>query len=184
MSPSASLHTGKHRRRALLATLVAPLVTLGIAIGPGMAHASTPALFLPAENSLGNNNCSVSGWPNGIIWCGTGVGANFPNGTQEVFGIGQDDAVWTDYGTESHPSGWKSLGGSCDPDVDYSLGLSNSGDYYLTVYCLGGNSDYWAKTRSPGVSGGWGGWHDTGVVWGYEAQLPAGILWSNGATTG
>src|SRR5581483_608690 len=96
----------------------APLLALGIAAGSGTAHASSNP-FTPKEVPLGNNHCSVSGWPGGTIFCGTSVGTNFPNKTQEIFGIGLDGAVWTDWGTEAHPSGWKSMGaptsGGCDP---------------------------------------------------------------------
>jgi hypothetical protein len=133
MPPSASLHTAKHRRRALLAILVAPLVALGIAIGPGTAHAGTPELFFPAQpHALENGTCFVSGWPNGIILCQTGIGVNFYNNTQEIFGIGPDRVVYTDYGTESNPSGWKSMGGTCNSDL--SNGLSSQGNYALTYY--------------------------------------------------
>ena len=173
MSPSASLHTSKHRR-ALLAILVAALVALGIAIGPGTAHASTADLFIPAQPGLGAGTCSAGGW-GGIIWCGTGIGVTFPNGTQEVFGIGAgggagEDAMWTVWGTEAHASGWKSLGGICNPF--FVTGLSNNLNYSLTIYCVGSNGDWWSRTRSSGVSGGWGAWQDAGVF------LPSGILFS------
>jgi hypothetical protein len=160
--------------------LIAALVALGIAIGPGTAHASTTGLFRPAENSLGNSECSVSGWPNGIIWCGTGIGANFPNGTQEVFGIGLNGAMWTDYGTESHPSGWKSLGGSCVRA--YVTGLASDGDYGLSLFCIGIDLNWYVNTRDFGVSGGWSGWSDTGVASYNVHDLGPGILFSNGTT--
>jgi hypothetical protein len=184
MSAPASLRTGRHRRRALLAILVAPLAVLGIVTGSGTAHASTAGLFIPAQNYAGQpNECSVSGWPNGIIWCGTGIGVTFPNGHQEVFGTGLNDAVWTDWGTEANPSGWKSMGGQCGQG--FNLGLSSEpGTYGLTLYCVGGNADYWYKTRGSGVNAGWSGWNDTGVPWPdtSPSSLPAGILWSNGQT--
>jgi len=188
MSAPAFLRIGRHRRRALLAILVAPLAALGIVTGSGTAHASTAGLFIPAQNYAGQpNECSVSGWPNGTIWCYTGVGANFPNHTQEVFGIGTNNAVWTDWGTEANPSGWKSMGGQCDPS--YGLGLSsNAGTYGLTLYCVasgpGANGDYWYKTRGAGQSAGWSGWSDTGVPW-PDTSPPTltGVLWSNGTKT-
>jgi hypothetical protein len=92
-----------------------------------------------------------------------------------------DAASWTDYGTESNPSGWKSMGGVCG--LYGPIGIANHGDYSLTIYCESGgsNDDWYYKTRSSGVSGGWGAWHDTGV--GFGGQLPAGILFSNGTTS-
>ncbi len=181
MSASAALLTGKKGRRALQALIAAPLMALGIAAGSGTAHASTTDLFRPEQNQQANGYCSVSGWPNGYIFCGSGIGIGitFPNGTQEVFGIGEDNAMWTDYGTESHPSGWKSMGGQCL--TLFATGLSNNGNYSVTLYCVGTNNDYCYRTRSAGVSGGWGGWHDTGSS--VIGSLPSGILLSNGNTT-
>jgi hypothetical protein len=185
MSQSASLHTGKHRR-ALLAILVAALVALGIAIGPGTAHASTADLFIPAQPQKGKGTCSAGGW-GGTIWCGTGIGVTFPDGTQEVFGIGTadgaiDNAMWTIFGTEAHPSAWESLGGICDET--WAVGLSNNLNYSLTLYCVGTNNPqtWWRKTRSSGVSGGWGAWEDTGVFDLDGNLLPFGILFSDGAS--
>lgn len=167
MSASASLLTGKHRRRALQALIAVPLLALGIAAGPGTAHAAS-LTFIPGEVALGGGHCSISGWPNGTIFCGTSVGANFPNGTQEIFGIGLDAAVWTDWGTEARPSGWKSLGAPttvgggppdlCDPN--FRLQLSNDGHYGLTLECHDIYGIPWYRVRSDGASGGWGGWFD------------------------
>jgi hypothetical protein len=162
MSASASLLTGKNRRRALQALIAAPLLALGIAAGSGTAHASTPATFRPAEVHLSNGYCSVSGWPGGTIYCGTSRGANLPNRTQEIFGIGLDGAVWTDWGTEAHPSGWKLLDGPTSPIFDTCsgcLGLANTGNYQLHVVGL----DYpnhipHEDDRSAGPSGEWDGW--------------------------
>jgi len=97
MSASASLLTGKNRRRALQALIAAPLLALGIAAGSGTAHAVT-GIFAPGEVRLADGHCAVSGWPHGEILCKTSVGANFPNHTQEIFGIGLDGAMWTDWG--------------------------------------------------------------------------------------
>jgi hypothetical protein len=75
-----------------------------------------------------------------------GIGANFPNGTQEIFGIGLDDSMWTDWGTEAHPSGWQQLSPALsDPFCDPSWGivLSNNGDYGLEVECC----DFNGKVR-------------------------------------
>ncbi len=182
MSPAASLRTGGRPRRTLLAILLATLVALGVAIGPGTAHASTSSLFIPAQYVQSTTTfCNVSGWPNGAIWCGTGIGINFPNnGGQEVFGNGENEAVWTDWGTEAHPSGWKSLGGQCG---NSPLGLNDHGDYSVTLFCdaLHG-PDYWYNTRGYGANGTWGGWKDTGVPYGYQSELGSGILWSDGTT--
>jgi hypothetical protein len=177
MSASAALLTGKKGRRALQALIAAPLMALGIAAGSGTAHASTTNLFRPEQDPQANGYCSVSGWPNGYIICGSGIGVTFPNGTQEVFGIGENGAMWTDWGTESNPSGWKTMGGQCD--TLFATGLSNNGNYSVTLYCVAPNAgDYYSKTRSAGVSGGWGGWQDTGIS--VLGALPAGILLSNG----
>lgn len=164
MSASAPLLTGKNRRRALQALIAAPLLALGIAAGSGTAHASS-LTFIPAEVHLSNGYCSVSGWPGGTIFCGTSMGANFPNGTQEVFGIGTSGAVWTDWGTEAKPSGWHSLGapttGGCDPTYNLGsnrLGIGNDGDYGLGVNCYSNLGDLWEIRRNDGPSGGWNGW--------------------------
>jgi hypothetical protein len=159
MSASAPLLTGKHRRRALQALIAATLLALGIAAGSGTAHADGPT-FTPAEVHLPNGNCSVSGWPHGTIFCGTSIGVTFPNQTQEIFGVGLDGAVWTDWGTEAHPSGWKSMG---DPtagfgcDTNARLYLRNIGNYVLNLGCysFGG---FYLNDRSPRVNGTWSGW--------------------------
>jgi hypothetical protein len=160
MSAPASLRTGKNRRRALRALLAGPLLALGIAAGPGTAHASDP-VFTPAEVHLADGHCSVSGWPHGEIFCGTSVGANFPDGTQEIFGIGLNDAMWTDWGTEASPSGWKSMGAPptsrCDPGS--TDGLSNDGDYALVLDCHDFSGTLWFNDRGAGASAGWSGWH-------------------------
>jgi hypothetical protein len=178
MSASAAPPTGKKGRRALQALIAAPLMALGIAAGSGTAHASTTDLFIPEQNPQPNGYCSVSGWANGYIFCGSGIGVTFPNGNQEVFGIGEDGAMWTDWGTEAHPSGWKTMGGQCQ--TLFSTGLSNNGNYSVTLYCVG-NNEYYSKTRATGPSGGWGGWKDTGSS--VIDPLPSGILLSNGNTT-
>jgi hypothetical protein len=162
MSASASLLTGKNRRRALQALIAAPLLALGIAAGPGTAHAAAPLLFTPAQVQLGGGHCSVSGWPHGTIFCGTSLGASFPNGTQEIFGIGLDDSMWTDWGTEAHPSGWQQLSPGlsdtfCAPS--WGIVLSNNGDYGLEVECWDFNGKAWFDDRSDGASGGWSGWY-------------------------
>ena len=162
MPASAPLLTGKKRRRALQALIAAPLLALGIAAGSGTAHASPSPTFRPGEVQLGNGHCSVSGWPGGTIFCGTSRGANLPNGTQEIFGIGLDGGVWTDWGTEASPSGWKLLDGSSSPTCDPSsgLGLANNGDYRLVVECLNIINHFpWQDDRAAGASGGWSGWH-------------------------
>jgi hypothetical protein len=163
MPASAPLLTGKNRRRALQALIAAPLLALGIAAGSGTAHAASSPTFVPEEIHLADGHCSISGWPNGEIFCGTSIGANFPNGTQEIFGIGLNDAVWTDWGTEARPSGWKSLGapttGRCNPSD--GLALRNTGDYELTIFCLDNNAGtLWFDDRGAGVSAGWGGWNE------------------------
>ena len=159
MSASASLLTGKNRRRALRALIAAPLVALGVAAGSGSAHASAP-YFFPGEVPVNSQDCAVSGWPHGEILCGTSVGANFPNGTQEVFGIGLDGAVWTDWGTEASPSGWKSLGAPPNVCVNYGhLNLGNNGNYSLTIGCYDQNLELWQRDRSAGPNGGWGAWY-------------------------
>jgi hypothetical protein len=160
MSASASLLTGKNRRRALLALIAAPLVALGSVAGSGTAYAAPPPVFRPAEVQLGGGHCSVSGWPNGEIFCGSSIGANFPNGTQEVFGIGLDEAVWTDWGTEASPSGWKSLGAPPNTRCNPAGGtvLSNNGDYGLVIACLGMDGNVWIRVRADGVNGGWAPW--------------------------
>jgi hypothetical protein len=112
---------------------------------------------------LANGYCSISGWPNGEIFCGTSIGANFPNGTQEIFGIGLNDAVWTDWGKEASPSGWKSMGGPttglCKPSQ--GLALSNYGNYQLTLYCSDNNAGtLWYDERGAGASAGWSGWYE------------------------
>lgn len=162
MSASAPLLTGKNRRRALQALIAAPLLALGVAAGSGTAHASSTT-FRPAEVHLADGHCSISGWPNGEIFCGTSIGANFPNGTQEIFGIGLNDAVWTDWGTEAKPSGWKSMGGPttglCRPSD--GLTLANDGNYELYLDCLDNNSGtLWIDHRGAGVSAGWSGWYE------------------------
>ncbi len=157
---SAPLLTGKNRRRALTALCAAPLVALGIAAGSGTAHADS-STFYPAEVHLSNGYCSVSGWPGGTIFCTTSSGVNFPNGTQEIFGIGTNYAVWTDYGTEAHASGWQSMGapsGGCDPGKGH-LPVANEGNYALILGCYDNYGDVpWTKDRSAGVSGGWSAW--------------------------
>lgn len=159
MSASASLRTRKNRRRALGALIAAPLLALGIAAGTGTAHAS-PLVFVPAEVPLGGGHCAVSGWPNGEIFCGTSEGANFPNGTQEIFGVGLNGAVWTDWGTEAHPSGWKSLGNPSGGCVHiYRLNIANYGNYSLTIGCYDNSGELWERDRSAGVNGGWGSWY-------------------------
>src|ERR1700753_4323886 len=156
MSASASPRTGKNRRRVLLALIAAPLLALGIAAGHGTAHAS-PLWFFPAEVSVGGGHCTVSGWPHGEIFCGTSVGANFPNGTQEIFGVGLDGAVWTDWGTEASPSGWKSLGAPSGGCVHSGrLNIANYTTYSLTIGCYDNSGELWEKDRSAGVNGGWG----------------------------
>jgi hypothetical protein len=161
MSASAPLLTSKKRRRALLALIAAPLVALGIAAGAGTAHAATS--FRPAEVHLSNGYCSISGWPGGTIFCGTSIGANFPNGTQEIFGIGTNKAVWTDWGTEAHPSGWKSMGGPttglCNPSD--GLALDPYANYALTIYCQDNNAGtLWYDERGASATSGWGGWRE------------------------
>jgi hypothetical protein len=164
-SASAPLLTGKNRRRTFQALIAAPLLALGIAAGSGTAHASS-LTFIPGEVHLSNGYCSVSGWPGGTIYCGTSVGANFPNGTQEIFGTGLNDAVWTDWGTEAHPSGWKSLGApphECDPNPGNESGrllLSNDTNYGLSLYCTEFNGFTAADYRSDGPNGSWSGWED------------------------
>lgn len=160
MPASAPPRTGKNRRRVLQAVIAAPLLALGIAAGSGTAHASSP-LFTPAEVHLSDGNCSVSGWPHGEIFCGTSVGANLPNGTQEIFGIGLNYAVWTDWGTEARPSGWKQLSGPqpsiCDPS-NGRLVLGNDGDYGLIVGCTDFSGTTWSNSRGDGPNGTWSGW--------------------------
>jgi hypothetical protein len=113
---------------------------------------------------VGGGYCTVSGWPHGEIYCGTSAGVNFPNNTQEIFGIGLDKAVWTDWGTEAKPSGWKSLGAppnGCDvsdPTSAFGLGLVDDA-YALDIDCYDKSGNLWFKDRSAGVNGGWGGWH-------------------------
>lgn len=162
MSASASLPTGRNRR-ALQALIAAPLLALGIAAGSGTAYAAASPTFRPAEVHLADGHCAISGWPNGEIFCGTSIGANFPNGSQEIFGIGLNDAVWTDWGTEAKPSGWKSMGGPttglCNPGD--GLALSNFGNYQLSLYCEDNNAGtLWFDTRGAGASGGWAGWKE------------------------
>ena len=160
MSASASLLTGKNRRRALRALIAGPLLALGLAAGSGTAHASGPGTFTPGEIHLGNNHCSVSGWPGGTIYCGTSIGTNFPNGTQEICGTGLSGAVWTVWGTEAHPSGWKSMGspasGGCY--ASQQLALTNAGDYGLILACNDNFGNFYENVRSYGQNGGWSGW--------------------------
>jgi hypothetical protein len=157
MSASASLLTGKNHRRVLQALIAATLLALGIAAGPGTAHASNP-IFTPAEVQVGGGHCTVSGWPHGEIFCGTSEGANLPNGTQEIFGVGLDGAVWTDWGTEASPSGWQSMGapsGGCAHSG--RLSIANYGNYELSIGC-DDNGIIRYRYRSAGPNGGWSGW--------------------------
>jgi hypothetical protein len=160
MSVSASLLAGKNRRRALQALIAGPLLALGITAGSGTAHASS-LTFIPAEVPQGGGDCTISGWPNGEILCGSSRGANFPNGTQEIFGIGLDGNVWTDWGTEARPSGWKSMGGFASqniPFADIRINISNDGDYGLTISCVTIYGTTYYDKRGDGASAGWSGW--------------------------
>jgi hypothetical protein len=160
MSALASLLTGKNRRRVLQALIAAPLLALGIAAGPGTAHASSAYLIFPTEIPLADGYCAVSGWPHGEIYCGTSAGVNFPNNTQEIFGIGLNKAVWTDWGTQAKPSGWKSMGAPpnrCDPTAPLFLGSVDDA-YALDLECGDPQGNVWYDDRSAGVNGGWGGW--------------------------
>jgi hypothetical protein len=87
-------------------------------------------------------------------------GANFPNGTQEIFGVGLDGAVWTDWGTEARPSGWKSLGAPSGECVHSGrLNIANYANYSLTMGCYDNSGELWERDRSAGVNGGWGTWY-------------------------
>lgn len=159
MPASAPLLTGKNRRRALQALIATLLLALGIAAGSGAAHASS-LTFTPAQIQLGDDHCSVGGWPGGTIYCFTAVGVNFPNGTQEIFGVGLSGAAWTVWGTEANPSSWTSLGapatGGCD--ASNQLGLTTDGNYGLDLTCFDNFGHFYRNGRTDGVSGGWLGW--------------------------
>ena len=88
------------------------------------------------------------------------MGVNFPNRTQEIFGVGLDNAVWTDWGTEASPSGWKSLGAPSGGCVhSYRLNIANYGNYSVTIGCYDNSGELWERDRSAGVNGGWGMWY-------------------------
>jgi len=167
-------HRGEQRHRRLRAEPqelreVAAVDDQGLDIPAGAATGTmaAPAKLVPASTSVISaatsscHSCSVSGWPHGEIFCGTSVGANLPNGTQEIFGIGLNYAVWTDWGTEARPSGWKQLSGPqpsiCDPS-NGRLVLGNDGDYGLIVGCTDFSGTTWSNSRGDGPNGTWSGW--------------------------
>lgn len=68
--------------------------------------------------------------------------------------------MWTDWGTEGNPSGWKSLDspttGGCD--ASHQLGLTTDGDYGLDLTCYDNFRHFYRNGRGDGPNGGWSGW--------------------------
>ena len=160
-SVSARRPTGKFRRS--LALIAGPLLAMGAVVGSGGNAQAASLVFIPAQVHLSNGYCSISGWPGGTIFCNTGIGANVPNGTQEIFGIGTNGGLWTDWGTEAKPSGWRSLSpsGMCNGHGQVNLG--NDGNYGLAFECVsGGTSGVVGISRSDGPNGRWGAWQVIG----------------------
>jgi hypothetical protein len=90
----------------------------------------------------------------------------FPDGSSEVFVVGQDFAVWTRWNVGANPGywyPWTSLGGR---SLWYaSPGLAKSGEYTWHPTLIVEGTDYrrWYRVRHDG--GGWSAWYCCYTGW-------------------
>jgi hypothetical protein len=159
MTALTALPAGRRPRRAR--TLAAALLTVGLALGGGIASAGTAhaASGATCHDALlgGTFFCTSSGdYTSGEAWW------TFPNGTKQLFVIGTDNAVWTRWNnTSGNWSAWTSMGGIAIrfPPQFYSQGIflvTGSGTYTPDLTVVGTDGGVWHRER--GGDGVWGAW--------------------------
>ncbi|MFK0137009.1 hypothetical protein [Streptomyces murinus] len=122
-------------KAALVAATIA-LSGLGIAAAP--AQADTCKLMGKAYN------------------CGYTVTSEpLPNGTEQVFVIGTDRAVWTNWSLpDGSWYGWESMGGVAQSGI--SIWDVSDGGWVFSIVITGTDGNPWHRTRSAG--GTWSPW--------------------------
>ncbi|MGW6912858.1 hypothetical protein ACWGB8_03390 [Kitasatospora sp. NPDC054939] len=137
--------------KRIKAAVAAAAVLAGVGLAAGPANA--------ADSSAVKSNCTSKQW-GGKFYCGGAYGASgtttftFRDGTQEVFVIGTDRAVWHNWtvgGGRTH--GWVSLGGKMASGVEFTA-QSTSGAFTIGAMSTAGYPMY----RDREASGYWGDW--------------------------
>lgn len=182
---TALLNRKRPRRVGLLATLACALLAVGLIAGGGAASASVSAPQLKAASSSdptwpapseqlevsGGSNplCTFTDW-GGTFYCNSEALVLMPNNYFEVFVIGTNHTVYTQWSSSSGLSGWNdSLGGQClDPHQnganytgeDVGLWWTNpSNGWNWTIDCIGTDGGRWFDQRTGSAAGAWSGWY-------------------------
>ena len=129
----------------------------------GLAPSANAATAIPAVASADSSVCQLPTY-GGRYYCGYGSRSwTFANGTEQVFVIGTNFAVWTRWKSNGNLSSWTSLGGeirhtySYDDFKRYSCG----GNPWLNI--VGLDNQWWKRAR--GSDGTWSAWgHGTQVA--------------------
>ncbi|GAA2155637.1 hypothetical protein GCM10009760_55740 [Kitasatospora kazusensis] len=123
----------------------AAVVAATIAFG-GLAFAAGPA--------QADSTCQLKGAPYDCSYTVTSV--TLPDGTKELFVVGTDHAVWTNWSyTNGSWSGWQSMGGGVESGI--TVGGKADGGWSFFISATGTDGNTWYRQRS--ANGYWGPWH-------------------------
>ncbi|MFI1015993.1 hypothetical protein [Streptomyces sp. NPDC020965] len=152
----------KRLRRAVASAAVVTATVVG-----AIAGTAGTAQAYPSEMTY--NHCNKPGitalefepymWPGALYLCGGGFGDKiarylFADGSQQVFFVGADYAIWSGWFTPGE--GWGpmvSLGGKVTSDPVISAYSGNA----LTLKVRGTDGRSWYKDRY--ANGAWSAWH-------------------------
>lgn len=136
--------------------VAAALSLVAVAASSGAAQASTSSAASAVTASTPGLCTLNNGW-GGTFYCRSEDWWQMPNGNSQVFVIGTDDAVWTEWQVAGGLSGWQSMGGIADPSSGI-VTWSNSG-WSITIDVIGADNAVWFNTRGSSEGSTFGGWY-------------------------
>jgi hypothetical protein len=133
-----------HVKEVDMNKIKAALVAATIALG-GLGVAAAPA--------QADSTCQLHGAPYDCSY--TVTSEPLPNGTQQLFVVGTDHAVWTDWSLPNGSwAGWQSLGGTVESGI--SIWDVSDGGWVFSIVATGTDGNPWHRTRS--ADGAWSPW--------------------------
>jgi hypothetical protein len=132
-----------------------------LALGAGLVATPANAAPAPQAAAVDTRQCTDDSY-GGTWYCAYGSDSHtFPNGTNQIFVVGTDFAVWTKWRNRNNNySSWHSLGG----EVKHSY---NSADF--GIFTCGSSPNLWVSVRGTNnanylnvrtySTGKWSGWN-------------------------
>lgn len=123
------------------------------ALAAAAALAAFAGVGVAAAPAQAASYCTTKGQE---YFCDYGITTTkFPDGTKEVFVVGTDHAVWTNWTrTDGSWHGWISMDGWVQSNV--RLSVLNDDPYYFALFATGGDGNTW--TRVHYHDGSWSSW--------------------------